>query len=191
MTQRAERTDASREAGKWAQRTSLPPTTGSAKPPPCQTQDFKKWLKQNTHAFSPKQTMASIVKCCGTLTVRGGIKTQFENSGPFPLLSFSPLKATDNFLLQLGHRRGPRNTAAQFQESLRSEKYVFVFLSLTDLPRLNGPGCNGIRAPTGGLVYERKARCTADTLHIHWEGKHKSGEPFFLSLLWSKIYGIS
>lgn len=73
--------------------------------------------------------MAAIVKCRGTLTVRGDIKTKFENSGPSTPSSVSPLKATDTFLLQLGHRRGARNNAAHLGAP-SSEKYVFVFLSL-------------------------------------------------------------
>lgn len=155
MTQSVQRTDASREAGEWAQKTSPPPTTGSANPPPCQTVDFKKWSKQKAHAFSPKQTMASIVKGCGTLTVRGDIKTVWKQWATFPLLSFSPLKSQDNFLLQLGHKRwwwwwsGAGGGGGQSGCPLL-RKICLCLPVVLDLTQLNRADCNSIRAP-GGL----------------------------------------
>lgn len=52
------------------------------------------------------------------------MKTVWKQWATFPVLSFPTLKATDNFLPQLGGGGGQEGVAP------RSEKYAFVFLPL-------------------------------------------------------------
>lgn len=91
--------------------TPLPPslpTTGNAKPPTMSNTRLPERNETKYQCLPPpcpatprpaKQTMASIVKWCGTLCVRRDIKTQFENSGQIQLPSSSSswLQVADDF----------------------------------------------------------------------------------------------
>lgn len=121
--------------------------------------------------------MASIVKYCGTLTVRGDIKTQFENSGPHPPSFLSLLsRPQTTFSFSWDIDGGARTQHCHPLWSPPLWKICLCLPVVTDLTQLNRPGCNSIRAPTGGLSHGRKARCTADMLHTSTENVNTSLE---------------
>lgn len=131
---------AERLLGERAQKTRLPPTTGSADSPTMSNTRLQEMIETKCPRFLPPQQNNGLH--CEELwhthsqgRHKDGLKTVGHIPSPPPLPP-SPLEATDNFCLHLGHKRwwwwgvwvGPgRGTKVG---APCSEKYAFVFLSL-------------------------------------------------------------